>query len=255
MLNSPKCNSPWGLVHYSSSLAKTICIFDQAAGYVFRKMIMVSLDENLLIEKIQEGDQLAWSELVLRYEGRLTNYAKGKIKDHASCQDLVQETFLGFLSKINNFDASRSIQSYLFGILSNKIADLLRSREKSRTVENPVDSSGNYKVSPFIDPAMGASTWYRGDEKRKLENLALTQGLALLISELTQKKEYIKLKTIELLFVNALSNKEAANILGISNRTVATYRYFANNFIIDNLKELDLSPDVFPEFSEQDSDS
>ena len=216
---------------------------------------MVSLDESLLVKKIQEGDQLAWSELVLRYEGRLTNYAQGKIKDHASCQDLVQEAFLGFLSKINNFDASRSIQSYLFGILSNKIADLLRSQGKSRTVENPVDSSGNHKVSPFIDPAMGASTWYRGDEKRKLENLALTKCLIRLIYELTQKKEYIKLKTIELLFVNALSNKEAANILGISNRTVASYRFFAINFIIDNLKNLNLSTDVFPELFEQDSDS
>lgn len=216
---------------------------------------MVSLDEILLVKKIQEGDQLAWRELVLRYEGRLTNYAKGKIKDHASCQDLVQETFLGFVSKINNFDASRSIQSYLFGILSNKIADLLRSREKSRIVENPVDSSGNCKVIPFIDPAMGASTWYRGDEKRKLENLALTQSLVLLINDLTKRKDYMKLKAIELLFVNALSNKDAANILGISNLTVASYRFFANNFIIDNLKKLNLSPDVFPEFSQQDSDS
>ena len=36
---------------------------------------MVSLDENMLVKKIQEGDQLAWSDLVLRYEGRLTNYA------------------------------------------------------------------------------------------------------------------------------------------------------------------------------------
>ena len=216
---------------------------------------MVSLDENMLVKKIQEGDQLAWSDLVLRYEGRLTNYAQGKIKDHSSCQDLVQESFLGFLAKINNFDASRSIQSYLFGILSNKIIDLLRSLGRSRTIETPVDSSGNHKVSPFIDPAMGASTWYRGDEKKKLENDALIKCLGLLINQFVQKKDYLKLKSIELIFVNGLSNLEAANILGIDNKTVASHRHYANNFIIDNLKKMNLSPSVFPHLSEQDQNS
>lgn len=216
---------------------------------------MVSLDERLLVKKIQEGDQQAWNELVLRYEGRLTNYAQGKIKDHSTCQDLVQESFLGFLSKITNFDASRSIQSYLFGILSNKIADFLRSHGKSKIVENPVDSSGNHKGNPFIDPAMGASTWYRGDEKKKLENDALTKCLVLLINDFIKKKDYLKLKTIELLFVNGLSNKEAATILGINNKVVASHRFFATNFIIENLKKLNLSHEVFPEFYEQDTET
>jgi RNA polymerase sigma-70 factor (ECF subfamily) len=215
---------------------------------------MPSSEEQLLVKKIQEGDQLAWSDLVLRYEGRLTNYAQGKIKDHASCQDLVQESFLGFLANINNFDASRSIQSYLFGILSNKITDLLRSYGRLRTVETPVDSSGNQKSSPYIDPAMGASTWYRGDEKKKLENDALIKGLGLLINQFIQRKDYLKLKSIELLFVKGLSNLEAANILGIDNKTVASHRHYANNFIIEHLKKLNLSPDVFPQFSQQDQD-
>jgi hypothetical protein len=54
--------------------------------------------------------------------------------------------------------------------------------------------------------------------------------------------------------VNGLSNLEVANILGIDNKTVASYRHYANNFIIDNLKKMNLSPSVFPNLSEQDQD-
>jgi RNA polymerase sigma-70 factor (ECF subfamily) len=101
---------------------------------------------------------------------------------------------------------------------------------------------------------MGASTWYRGDEKKKLENDALIKGLGLLINQFVQRKDYLKLKSIELLFVKGLSNLEAANILGIDNKTVASHRHYANNFIIEHLKKLNLSPDVFPQFSQQDQD-
>jgi DNA-directed RNA polymerase specialized sigma24 family protein len=54
--------------------------------------------------------------------------------------------------------------------------------------------------------------------------------------------------------VNGLSNLEAANILGIDNKTVASHRHYANNFIMEHLKKLNLSPDVFPQFSQQDQD-
>ena len=53
------------------------------------------------------------------------------------------------------------------------------------------------------------------DEKKKLENDALIKCLNLLIEHLLQKKDYLKLKSIELLFVKGVSNLEAANILGI----------------------------------------
>ena len=215
---------------------------------------MASTEEQLLVKKIQDGDEQAWSALILRFEGRLTNYALRKIKDHSSCQDLVQETFLGFLSNIGNFDPSRYIQSYLFGILGNKINDLLRIRDKSKIIDHAVDSSGNQLDAGHADSAMGASTWYRGDEKKKLENDALIKGLGLLINQFVQRKDYLKLKSIELLFVKGLSNLEAANILGIDNKTIASHRHYANNFIIEHLKKLNLSPDVFPQFSQQDQD-
>jgi RNA polymerase sigma-70 factor (ECF subfamily) len=215
---------------------------------------MPSLEEQLLVKKIQDGDEQAWIALIFRFEGRLTNYALKKIKDHSSCQDLVQETFLGFLSNIGNFDPSRYIQSYLFGILGNKINDLLRSRDKSKIIDHAVDSSGYQLDAGHADSAIGASTWYRGDEKKKLENDALIKCLGLLINQFVQRNDYLKLKSIELIFVNGLSNLEAANILGIDNKTVASHRHYANNFIMEHLKKLNLSPDVFPQFSQQDQD-
>src|SRR5205823_10943485 len=87
---------------------------------------MSSDSDRLLIQQIRRGDGQAWEQLIDRYEGRLLAFAERRLRDRATSEDVVQETFVGFLNSLPNFDDRRELQTYLFTIASHKVTDHLR---------------------------------------------------------------------------------------------------------------------------------
>src|SRR5437879_1779165 len=87
---------------------------------------MSSESDRLLIQQIRRGDGGAWEDLISRYEGRLLAFVERRLRDRATSEDVVQETFIGFLNSLPNFDERRELQTYLFTIASHKLTDHLR---------------------------------------------------------------------------------------------------------------------------------
>src|SRR2546421_11108398 len=87
---------------------------------------MSSETDRLLIQQIREGDARAWDDLIARYEGRLLAFVDRRLHDRAASEDVVQETFIGFVNSLPNFDDRRELQTYLFTIASHKLTDHLR---------------------------------------------------------------------------------------------------------------------------------
>jgi RNA polymerase sigma-70 factor (ECF subfamily) len=69
--------------------------------------------EKYLIEAVQRGDQQAWREVIARYQGRLLSFARRMLAQRGDAEDLVQETFLGLLRSLPNYDPARSLETYL----------------------------------------------------------------------------------------------------------------------------------------------
>src|SRR5260370_13339866 len=87
---------------------------------------MSSDSDRLLIQEIRQGDPRAWETLIGRYEGRVLAFVDRRLHDRAASEDVVQETFIGFLNSLPNFDEQRELQTYLFTIASHKLTDHLR---------------------------------------------------------------------------------------------------------------------------------
>ena len=87
---------------------------------------MATESDRLLVERIRANDADAWEHLIERYEGRLFAFVHRRIKDAAGCEDIVQESFVGFFTSLPNYDERRELQTYLFTIASHKITDYLR---------------------------------------------------------------------------------------------------------------------------------
>src|SRR5438132_10812987 len=100
-----------------------------------------SESDRLLIQQIRQGETRAWETLIGRYEGRLLAFVERRLRDRAASEDVVQETFIGFLNSIPNFDETRELQTYLFTIASHKLTDHLR-RLGRRPLRSLSDSSG-----------------------------------------------------------------------------------------------------------------
>ena len=65
---------------------------------------MSSEADRLLIQQIRQGDSRAWENLIGRYEGRLLAFVERRLHDRATSEDVVQETFIGFLNSLPHFD-------------------------------------------------------------------------------------------------------------------------------------------------------
>src|SRR5919109_2670868 len=87
---------------------------------------MSSESDRLLVQQIRQGDTRAWEHLISRYEGRLLAFVERRLRDRSTSEDVVQETFIGFLNSLPNFDEERELQTYLFTIASHKLTDHLR---------------------------------------------------------------------------------------------------------------------------------
>src|SRR5712691_5437568 len=87
---------------------------------------MTSESDRLIVQQIRQGDTRAWDQLIARYEGRLLAFVNRRLHDRGASEDVVQETFVGFLNSLPNFDDRRELQTYLFTIASYKLTDHLR---------------------------------------------------------------------------------------------------------------------------------
>lgn len=205
--------------------------------------------DSLLIAQVRAGDSTAWTELVDRFEGRLLAYVDSRLSNRAASEDIVQETFIGFLNSLPNYDSSRSLENYLFSICAFKLTDHLRREGRRPTLQMGAseDSTGGWHLT---GPGRAASSIARSTERRKLEEEALISALREQVDRWKEKGDWTKLKCIELLVVEGLPNKEVAERLDITEQQVANFKFdfLARTKML--LKRQDLSEEVFPELYE-----
>jgi RNA polymerase sigma-70 factor, ECF subfamily len=206
---------------------------------------MSSEGDRLLIQQIRQGDPRAWETLIARYEGRLIAFVDRRLHDRSASEDVVQETFVGFLNSLPHFDDQRELQTYLFTIASHKLTDHLR-RTGRHPVHTASDGAGDVLDQQF-DPHSAASSMARSQERRTLEADAVVRCLGDIIGQWRDKGDYIKLKVLELLLVKGWANRDVAAFLKISEQQVANYRFAAVKKLSEQIRHAGLPVEVFPE--------
>lgn len=209
----------------------------------------VDVAEQLLIERVSEGQPQAWEDLIARYEGRLLAYVDSRLRNRAASEDIVQETFIGFLNSLPNYDRRRPLESYLFTICAYKLTDHLR-REGRRPTLSLHQNTTSSSTAPWLivsARARGASTIVRSGERKQLEERAIVEALQDQIDKWRVRGDWNKLKCVELIFVVGQGNKETAELLGLSEQQVANYKsdFLARTKTLVGRQRLDT--EVFPE--------
>jgi RNA polymerase sigma-70 factor (ECF subfamily) len=212
--------------------------------------MFISDSDQLLIERIRDGETGAWDELIARFEGRLTAYLESRTKNRAAAEDLVQETFIGFLTSLPNFDKRRPLESYLFSIAAHKLTDHLRREGRRPTLPLVPEGSSGSDWEP-VGPDRPASSIARSGERRRLEEDALVEVLGEQIEHWRSQKQWEKIKAAELLFVRGWPNKEVAEQLDISEQAVANHKFECLAKLRTAIRRHGLPEEVFPELYEQ----
>ena len=177
-----------------------------------------------LIAAILANEPTAWPALIDRFEGRLIAFTRARVADEQVAEDIVQETFLGFLRGLQNYDPTVTpVESYLFAICRYKITDELRRRGRipAAQVRNPEDAG-----QPWADLPGGrwASSIARSQERNARDEQSLRDGMMLVIAQLKRQEDWPKLKCLELLLLSGLPNRTVATKLGMTEQQVANHK-------------------------------
>ncbi|EAQ82114.1 RNA polymerase sigma factor [Blastopirellula marina] len=204
----------------------------------------------LLIERIRAGDADAWGDLIGRYEGRLLAFAESRLRRRAPSEDVVQETFIGFLNSLPNYDGKRALESYLFAICAYKLTDHLRREGRRPTL--PIHTGGDGSSDNWELPGThrAASSIARSGERRNLEEAALIEAIQGQLDHWRSRGDWAKIKSLELIMVRGVSNKEIEEMLELGRNSVASYK---NDFLAKlraAVRKQGLNEEVFPELYE-----
>lgn len=198
--------------------------------------------DQFLVEEISQGSQGAWRQLIDRFSGRLLAFARARTAGLSDAEDLVQDTFVGFLQSLTHYDRSRSLETYLFTILRYKLYDLLRQR-KTNVISEPPESEDWWDR---IDPGSSetpSGIAARAEASAQQEKL-LAELLRRLIRELRDRSAFQDLQVIELVFFAGMRNLNVADLLEIDQKAVAGIKFRAIQKLQKYLSGRDDVPDV-----------
>lgn len=169
--------------------------------------------------------------MIAAYERRLLAFVEQRLGDRIAAEDVVQETFLGFLRALPNYDEATPLEAFLFAIAAHKLKDTLRQRGR-RPFFSMWDRGGEMTSLEPAGKARRASTLARSAERHAAEEVVLTQTLRDLVQSWYSRGEFERLACAELLFVLGWANKDVAAELGISEQAVANHK----QFVVQKLK-------------------
>jgi RNA polymerase sigma-70 factor (ECF subfamily) len=154
-----------------------------------------------LVEGLKQGKSSALDELFRKYSKKLYLFSYSLLKNHEDAEEIVQETFFRIWVRKKDISANKSFSSYLFTIAYNIIVDQFRKKTRQRDFEIYIlnKAAGNCLDTQII-----------------VEKEELDRQVQSVVSKLPTKRQKIyKLSRDE-----GMDNKEIANLLNISTKTV-----------------------------------
>src|SRR5437867_2332090 len=169
-----------------------------------------SLSDEDLMARVAEEDERAFSELVRRYQGRVTNLVSRVLNDRECADDLAQEVFVRVFVHRRNYRRGSKLSTWVFTIAANLAKNEIRRRVRRRNWFSLDALQEAFKDGAmlFADPTEG--------RERLLEREQLQEAVGRAIATVPEKYR------LALVFrdIEGLSYEEIAQVLGIPGGTV-----------------------------------
>ncbi|MGN8057481.1 sigma-70 family RNA polymerase sigma factor [Pedobacter sp. 22163] len=177
--------------------------------------------------KKPHSDPLRWVE---KYGDYLYGFAMSRIRNEDVAKDLVQDTFLAGLQRLDGFEGNSKEKTWLTAILKNKIADFYRKR----SVSDLKEISATNEVQFFFDAESGH--WTEKDYPRafglEVDNPLMVKELGSILNECLAKLPGLWFSVFSMKHIDDLESElictelklSAANFWVIMHRTKLNLR-------------------------------
>jgi RNA polymerase sigma-70 factor, ECF subfamily len=163
--------------------------------------------DEMLIERIAKGDQLAMRTLFGRHRVALYRWLLRLVRDEALAEDLLSDVFLDVWRQAATFEARSSVSTWLLAIARYKALSARRRRTDAELDDNVTGT--------VADPADNPEVVLQ----KKHRAVQLRQSLASLSPEHGE--------VIDLVYYHDKSVREVAEIVGVAEATVKTRMFYA----------------------------
>jgi RNA polymerase sigma-70 factor (ECF subfamily) len=205
-------------------------------------------EDHELVQRLRGGDESAFVELIDRYGMTMLRVAQMYVRDRATAEEVVQETWLAVLNGIDRFEERSSLKTWLFRILTNRAKT--RGQRDGRIV--PFSSLAGARPEddePSVDPDrfLGPDSPHPGawaappvgwPEDRLLERETLGV-IEMAIDELPEAQRDV----ILLRDVDGWEPMEVSEVLGITDGNQRVLLHRARSKVRAALEEY-LNPEV-----------
>jgi RNA polymerase sigma-70 factor (ECF subfamily) len=111
---------------------------------------MTEPHEQELVQRLRDGDESAFAELIDAYGSTMLHVAQMFVRDRASAEEVVQETWLAVLKGIDRFEGRSSLKTWLFRILTNQAKT--KGQRDGRQVPFSSLAGAGEDDGPAVDP-------------------------------------------------------------------------------------------------------
>jgi len=177
------------------------------------------MDDSLLIRKVQQGDSVAFTELVNRWQSKIHRFAFRFFADADEASEITQKTFIKTHQKVHELDDPERFDAWIYRVANNLCLDELKraGRRKSTSLEAWLEQ----EQTDHHNPA--------SELQRKELSEILQQALLMLPDE---QRTVVILKEYE-----GLKFREIAEILEEPESTVKSRMYYGLKSIRRILKK------------------
>jgi RNA polymerase sigma-70 factor (ECF subfamily) len=189
-------------------------------------------DENLML-RYRNGDEEAFEILFRRYEKPVFSFIYRILMNTVDAEDICQETFLRLIKKIDNYQESGNLKTWIFRIALNLCRDRLR-RKKFRT-HRSIDEPSPSQNGNVIDFKSTLSD-HDSDQSDCLEKDEMREVIQQAFAKLPEKqrtvvilKEYQEMKFSE---ISNIMNKPIGTVKSLNHRGRQKLKKILANYII-----------------------
>src|ERR1700733_1921357 len=91
-------------------------------------------DEAALVKRVQARDEMAFREIVDRYQAKVFSIIYGILRNHNDAEDIAQQVFAKIYFSIQSFDFRSSLLTWIYKITVNECYDYLRKKRVRKLV-------------------------------------------------------------------------------------------------------------------------
>jgi RNA polymerase sigma-70 factor (ECF subfamily) len=192
---------------------------------------LANLPDADVVALAQRGREVAYRELLRRYERPVFALVFRMVRDRTVAEDLAQDTFIKVLNHIDRYRPEFKFSSWLFKIANNLTIDHLRKRQLA-TVS--IDGSPNASTAAEIEATTIELADHGESALEEMEARELGSAIERAIAQL--RPEYRS--CILLRHVEGRSYEEIAATLDLPLGTVKTFIHRARHQLRELLKDV-----------------